>query len=118
MTTFKLLRSLVCDFCWNKGLFTPSSFQQAWISQTSYRDISITTSWDQIQASAASGCNWCKLLLSTKTEATLQDSVQYIVGFRVDSGRNAATPKGAQTLKLVVDGTPHSVYFVFTDRGE
>ena len=118
MTIFKLLRSLVCDFCWNKGLFTPSSFQQAWISQTSYRDISITTSWDQIQASAASGCNWCKLLLSTKTEAILQDSVQYIVGFRVDSGRNAATPKGAQTLKLVVDGTPHSVYFVFTDRGE
>ncbi|KAH9921547.1 HET-domain-containing protein [Epithele typhae] len=109
-------RSLVCDYCWSQGLFAPGPFQQAWISQTSFKDFSTATTWAQVEASASQGCQWCKLLLSTRTEAVLQDDLRYTVGFRIDSSRNGATPKGVQTLKLTIDDTPHSAYYVYTDR--
>ncbi|KAI3613956.1 hypothetical protein WG66_010749 [Moniliophthora roreri] len=36
--------------------------------------------------------------------------------FRFTSANDVATPKGVQVLKFVINNTPHSVYYVYTDH--
>ena len=108
--------SLVCTFCRETGLFAPGSFREALDAQLSYSGYSYTTSWSQVQASATEGCNWCRLLLSTRCEGQYKETLRVTVGFRVHSSNNT-TPKGVQTLKLVLDDNPHSVYYVSADPG-
>ncbi|KAF9254596.1 HET-domain-containing protein [Marasmius fiardii PR-910] len=101
------------------GPFTSASFQVAWDAQTSYRDYSYSTTWNQIQTSAEWGCHWCKILLSSKPEASMQqDAVRLGVEFRISSGSNGETPRGLQNLRLVVNGMPHSVYYVYTQADD
>ncbi|RPD62117.1 HET-domain-containing protein [Lentinus tigrinus ALCF2SS1-7] len=106
--------SLVCAFCRETGLFAPGHFREALDAQLSYAGFSYSTAWSQVQASAAEGCNWCRLLSSTRTEGMYKETLRVTVGFRVHASNNT-TPKGVQTLKLVLDDTPHSVYYVSTD---
>lgn len=47
-----------------------------------------------------------------------QESIQVTVGFRLSAGDNVTTPKGVQTLRLILGETPHSTYYVSTDPGE
>ena len=67
--------------------------------------------------SADGGCHWCKLLFSTRTKSMPQHTLQVTVGFRPSSSHAVATPKAVQTLRLMLNGTPHSVYYVATDPG-
>ncbi|KAI0723615.1 HET-domain-containing protein [Earliella scabrosa] len=108
-------RSLVCGFCWDKGLFAPGPFQEAWSAQLSYTGFSYTTTWTQIRTSSDEGCHWCKLLLAAWNEGMPQETIQISVGFRLSAGDNVATPKGVQTLRLLLGDTPHSTYYVSTD---
>lgn len=108
--------SLVCAFCKDAGLFAPGPFREALDAQFSYTGFSYTTSWSQVQASAAEGCHWCRLLLSTRTEGMHKETLQVTVGFRVYSSYDTA-PKGVQTLRLVLDDAPHSVYYASADPG-
>ncbi|KAI0706937.1 HET-domain-containing protein [Cerioporus squamosus] len=106
--------SLVCAFCNETGLFAPGSFREALDAQFSYTGFFYSTTWSQVQTSAAEGCHWCRLLMSTRTEGTHKETLQVTVGFRVHSS-NTITPKGVQTLRLVLDDAPHSVYYVSAD---
>ncbi|KAI1788950.1 HET-domain-containing protein [Ganoderma leucocontextum] len=109
-------QSLVCHFCWDTGPFATEPFQQAWNGQSSYSGFTYTTTWAQIQSSTDAGCRWCKLLLSTRTENMLQETISVTVGFRSSSGSHSVTPKGVHTLRLVVGDAPHFVYYVYADR--
>lgn len=110
-------QSLVCHFCWNTGLFATEPFQQAWDGRSSYSGFAYTTTWTQIQSSTDAGCQWCKLLLSARTDSMLQDAISVTVGFRSSSGSHGVTPKGVHTLRLVVGDAPHFVYYAYADRG-
>ncbi|KAI0774664.1 HET-domain-containing protein [Trametes elegans] len=112
-------RFLVCNSCWETGLFAQALFQDAWTSQrASYTGFSHATTWDKLQTSSKSGCQWCSLVLSTRTPAIQQDAVQVAVQFRVSSGTNGETPKGVQIMVLGINGVPHSSYYVYTKRDD
>ncbi|TBU27713.1 heterokaryon incompatibility protein-domain-containing protein [Dichomitus squalens] len=109
-------QSLVCQFCWDTGLFAAGPFQEAWDGQASFYGTTYTTTWTQIQSSADNDCQWCKLVLSTRTDIMLQETLQITVGFRPTSGSHAVTPKGVHTLRLVVDDMPHFMYYVYAKQ--
>lgn len=111
-------QSLVCQYCWDTGLFSADHFQEAWDGQDSYSGYTYTTSWSQIRASTESNCQWCRLLLSPRSEVSVQETVQVTVGFRSISSSHAITPKGVHILRLVVDDAPHFVYYVYAKQGE
>ncbi|KAI0355499.1 HET-domain-containing protein [Trametes cingulata] len=107
--------TLVCESCWNTGLFSQELFQQAWTSQrTSGAGYSYETTWKQLHESSQSGCPWCRLVLSTRTANMHKETVHVTVRFRVSSGSNGETPRGVQVMVLVIDHWPHSSYYVYT----
>ncbi|EJF57964.1 HET-domain-containing protein [Dichomitus squalens LYAD-421 SS1] len=109
--------SLVCDFCW-EGLFAQGPFQGAWtLQKTPHPGFSQKTTWEQVEVSSHRGCQWCTLVLATRTpEAAHQETVRVTIRFRVSSTNNGETPEGIQMMVLVIDGKPHSSYYIYTSR--
>ncbi|KAI0649828.1 HET-domain-containing protein [Trametes meyenii] len=107
--------SLVCDFCWETGLFAQDTFQRAWALRGNARTgFSYMTTWQQLQASSDLGCNWCAVLYSTRTASMQLETVRVAVRFRVSNGSNGETPKGVQIMVLMINDRPHSSYYIYT----
>ncbi|KAI0672210.1 HET-domain-containing protein [Trametes maxima] len=107
--------SLVCDFCWETGLFAQDTFQRAWALRGNARTgFSYMTTWQQLQTSSELGCNWCAMLYSTRTASMQLETVRVAVRFRVSSGSNGETPKGVQIMVLMINERPHSSYYIYT----
>jgi hypothetical protein len=59
-----------------------------------------------------------KVLLPAVRNLNKERIVKVTITFKSTSAHDAATPKGAQTLRLGINNIPHSVYYVYTDGGK
>ncbi|KAJ6510355.1 HET-domain-containing protein [Mycena sanguinolenta] len=105
--------SLVCSSC-RLAIFSPDTFQRALSSRNLLGGHSYTANWDQVQISAEHNCHWCTLLLSANQDGKLRGESEVSVSFRLDTSEST-TPRGVLILRLVLDGSPHSSYYVYTE---
>ncbi|KAF9483608.1 HET-domain-containing protein [Pholiota conissans] len=106
---------LVCEACRN-CLFSFIPFQKALASQRLLDGFSYSTTWEDVQRSASSECTWCALLLSIKDNTMPGHKVKVTVGFRMQSNSHhpGTMLKGRKTLRLGINGQPHSTFYTYT----
>jgi hypothetical protein len=76
---------------------------------------SYTATWKLVDGAAKKGCHWCHLLKSNRDNTMLQDTLKVTVSFREKKGEGGYGTE--QTLRIIMNGRPNSVYYIYTDSG-
>lgn len=104
------MSSVICSKCW-EALFSTPEFQSLCRTPGEGEIIQYTATNSEVEASAASGCNWCRLLLSLKSDAekiTLGEGHPPLQQFSVRFGARPEgenfTPPGHNRFSFWING--------------
>jgi hypothetical protein len=115
-----MAKSLVCETCW-VGIFSFDSWQTVLAATEQPRQWGYSkgycynTTWEKIHASAASGCNWCKII--NRSNHT-QGEVEIWVAYDEDAD---CTPVGTKRLTVKLEGGgafSSRYYYMYTSAGK
>src|SRR3954447_24992850 len=107
---------LVCARCW-KTFFSTPEFRELYRMPEKERTICYTVTSLEIENSAATGCNWCQLILSQKEDAeelTLGSGHAPLSELRIEFGsipsriiKETFTPSGNNRFGLWINGASY-----------
>ncbi|EEB98768.1 hypothetical protein MPER_01669, partial [Moniliophthora perniciosa FA553] len=96
------VRSLVCEDCW-VGPFC----RESWRKLMNSEEVTYTTAWSRVQASADHGCGFCRILIIDKEDDCDEDQVSFRLSFgtfHLTSIVQPITPSPVQYMMAEVEG--------------